>query len=146
MLLAVNVFPITTDLLAGVPAGVDPDTMSGPLVAFAAFAAITLVSLFARGASRLWAPLIGIIVGTVVVAPAGMLNVTPVLDAAWFGFPGAGWPGLDLSFDARFFGALVPFIIVTVIGAIETYGDAIAIRGCPTAPRGRWTSRWFNAR
>ena len=28
----------------------------------------------------------------------------------------------------RFFGLLVPFIIVTIIGAIETYGDAIAIQ------------------
>ena len=128
MLLAVNVFPITTDLLAGVPPGVDPGAASGPLVAFTAFAAITLVSLFARGASRLWAPLIGIIVGTAVAGPAGMLNLTPVIDAAWFGLPGTGWPGLDLSFDARFFGALVPFVIVTVIGAIETYGDAIAIQ------------------
>ena len=128
MLLAVNVFPITTDLLAGVPAGVDPGAMSGPLVAFATFASITLVSLYAHGATRLWAPLIGILVGTIVAAPTGMLNWTPVLDAAWFGPPGAGWPGLDLSFDARFFGLLVPFVIVTVIGAIETYGDAIAIQ------------------
>ena len=128
MLLAVNVFPITTDLLAGVPAGVDPGAMSGPLVAFATFASITLVSLYAHGATRLWAPLIGILVGTIVAAPTGMLNWTPVLDAVWFGLPGAGWPGLDLSFDARFFGLLVPFVIVTVIGAIETYGDAIAIQ------------------
>ena len=128
MLLAVNVFPITTDLLAGVPAGVDLLSMSGPLVAFATFAAITLVSLYARGATRLWAPFIGILVGTSVAAPAGLLDWAPLLNAGWFGLPRAGWPGLDLSLDARFFGLLVPFIIVTIIGAIETYGDAIAIQ------------------
>ena len=129
MLLAVNVFPVAMDLLAGgTPAGVDPVATGGPLVAFAAFAAITLVSLFARGTSRLWAPLIGIGAGTVVAAPAGMLDLTPVLDAAWLGLPDSGWPGLDLSFDSRFFGALVPFVIVTIVGAIETYGDAIAIQ------------------
>ena len=57
-----------------------------------------------------------------------MLDWTPLLNAAWFGLPQSGWPGLDLSFDARFLGLLVPFIIVTIIGAIETYGDAIAIQ------------------
>ena len=128
MLIAVNLFPITTDMLTAVPAGFDPGSMGAPLAAFAAFAAITLVSLYARGATRLWAPLIGILVGTVAAAPTGMLDWTPLLNAAWFGLPESGWPGLDLAFDARFLGLLVPFIIVTIIGAIETYGDAIAIQ------------------
>lgn len=128
MLLAVNVFPITTDLLATVPAGVAPASAGPPLVAGTTFAVITLISLYARGASRLWAPLVGILAGTVAAAPAGMLDWTPLTEAAWFGLPGGGWPGLDLSFDARFFGLLVPFVIVTIIGAIETYGDAIAIQ------------------
>ena len=128
MLIAVNLFPITTDMLTAVPAGFDPDSLGAPLAAFAAFAAITLVSLYARGATRLWAPLIGILVGTAVAAPTGMLDWTPLLNAAWFGLPRSGWPGLDLAFDARFLGLLVPFIIVTIIGAIETYGDAIAIQ------------------
>ena len=57
-----------------------------------------------------------------------MLNWTPVAEAAWFGLPRTGWPGLDISFDARFLGLLVPFIIVTIIGAVETYGHAIAIQ------------------
>ena len=128
MLLAVNVFPITTDMLGEVPPGVDPASLGGPLVAFAAFVTIILVSLYARGAARLWAPLFGIVVGTAVAVPTGMLDWAPLVDAAWFGLPRSGWPGLDLSFDGRFFGLLVPFVIVTIIGAIETYGDAIAIQ------------------
>ena len=128
MLLAVNVFPITTDMLSEVPPGVDPASPSGPLVACVSFVTILLVSLYARGAARLWAPLFGIVVGTAVAVPTGMLDWTPLVDAAWFGLPRSGWPGLDLSFDGRFFGLLVPFVIVTVIGAIETYGDAIAIQ------------------
>ena len=128
MLLAVNVFPITTDMLGEVPPGVDPVSLGGPLVAFTAFVTIILVSLYARGAARLWAPLFGIVVGTAVAVPTGLLDWTPLVDAAWFGLPRSGWPGLDLSFDGRFFGLLVPFVIVTIIGAIETYGDAIAIQ------------------
>ena len=128
MLLAVNVFPITTDLLANVPPGVDPGYFGMPLVAFATFVTITLVSLYARGATRLWAPLVGILLGTGLGGLLGLLNWEPVLNAQWFGLPQSGWPGLDLSFDVRFFGLLVPFMIVTIIGAIETYGDAIAIQ------------------
>ncbi len=128
MLLAVNVFPISTDLLASVPAGVDPDSPGLPLVAGAAFLTITVVSIFGRGATRLWAPLIGILVGTGIAGPLGMVNWESLVNAGWFGLPRSGWPGLDLSFDGRFFGLLVPFIIVTIIGAIETYGDAIAIQ------------------
>ena len=128
MLIAVNLFPIATNMLSEVPPGVDPASLSRPLVAFTAFATIVLVSLYAPGAARLWAPLFGIVVGTAVAAPTGMLDWTPVVDAAWFGLPRSGWPGLDLSFDGRFLGLLVPFVIVTVIGAIETYGHAIAIQ------------------
>ena len=115
-------------MLGEVPPGVDPASLGGPLVAFAAFVTIILVSLYARGAARLWAPLFGIVVGTAVAIPTGMLDWTPLVDAAWFGLPRSGWPGLDLSFDGRFLGLLVPFVIVTIIGAIETYGDAIAIQ------------------
>ncbi len=128
MLIAVNLFPITTNMLAEVPPGVDSASPSRPLVAFTAFVTIVLVSLYAPGAARLWAPLFGIVAGTLVAAPTGMLNWTPVLEAAWFGLPRTGWPGLDLSFDARFFGLLIPFVIVTLIGAIETYGHGIAIQ------------------
>ena len=128
LLLAVTVFPIATDLLAQVPAGVPPGAAGGPLTAIATFVTITLVSIYARGAARLWAPLTGILAGSIVAVPTGMLDFAPVLDAAWFGLPASRWPGLDLSFDARFFGLLAPFVIVTIIGAIETYGDAIAIQ------------------
>ena len=128
MLIAVNLFPITTNMLAEVPPDVDPASLSRPLVALTAFAAIVLVSLYAGGASRLWAPLCGIVAGTAVAAPTGMLDWTPVANAAWFGLPRSGWPGLDLSFDGRFLGLLVPFVIVTIIGAIETHGHAIAIQ------------------
>ena len=128
MLLAVNVFPIATDLLTRVPEGLDPGSMAGPTVAFSAFVTIVIVSLHARGALQLWAPLIGILVGTAIAAGFGTLDWSPLADAAWFGLPSAAWPGLDLSFDGRFFGLLIPFVIVTVIGAIETYGDAIAIQ------------------
>ncbi len=134
--------PTATDLRAAVPPGVAPASMSGRLVAVAAFATITVVSLYA-GAVRLWAPFMGILVGTSVAATNGMLDWAPLRTAAWFGVQQIGWPSLDLSLDAQFFSLFVPFVIVTIIGTIETYGDAIAIQrvshrtpgGCPADSR-----------
>ena len=128
LLLAVNVFPIATDLMTRVPEGVDAASAGPPLVTLTTFLTITLVSLYARGAARLWAPLIGVVAGCIVAAPIGMIDAAPLREAPWIGLPNAAWPGLDLSFDVTFFAMLVPFIIVTIIGAIETYGDAIAIQ------------------
>ena len=82
MLLAVNVFPVATDLLAQVPEGMPPGAGGGPLTAVTTFAAITLISIYARGAARLWAPLAGILAGSLVAVPAGMLDFAPVRDAA----------------------------------------------------------------
>ncbi len=48
--------------------------------------------------------------------------------AAWIGLPDLQWTGFDLSFNSHFWGLLPAFIIVTIVGAIETYGDAIAIQ------------------
>ena len=103
VLIAVSLFPITSNMLAEVPAGVDPASLSRPLVAFTAFTAFTafativLVLLYAPGEARLRAPLFGIVAGTIVAATTGMLNWTTVAEAAWFGLPRSGWPGLDVS-------------------------------------------------
>jgi NCS2 family nucleobase:cation symporter-2/xanthine permease XanP len=128
MLIAVNVFPICAHMLAGVPEGVDPLSLAAPLTALATFSVIVAVSLYGSGQLRLWAPLIGIAVGCAVAWPTGILDVSEVSRASWFGLPTARWPGLDLSFDHRFLGLLPAFVIVTIIGAIETYGDGIAIQ------------------
>jgi NCS2 family nucleobase:cation symporter-2/xanthine permease XanP len=111
-----------------VPEGIDPLSSAAPLTALATFGVIVAVSLYGSGQLRLWAPLIGIAVGCAVAWPTGILDVSEVSRAAWFGLPSARWPGLDLSFDHRFLGMLPAFLIVTVIGAIETYGDGIAIQ------------------
>ena len=56
------------------------------------------------------------------------MDLSGVSEAAWVGIPDQPWPGLDLSFDVAFWTLLPSFVIVTVIGALETYGDGIAIQ------------------
>jgi NCS2 family nucleobase:cation symporter-2/xanthine permease XanP len=128
MLIAVNVFPICADKLASVPEGVDPTSWAAPLTALTTFGVIIAVSIYASGQLRLWAPLFGIVAGCAVASPSGILDLGEFARAPWFGLPEARWPGLDLSFDSRYFGMLPAFLIVTIIGAIETYGDGIAIQ------------------
>ena len=77
---------------------------------------------------RLWVPLIGLVVGCVVGASFGIYDFDLVAEADWIGFP-SGWPGLDLSFNATFWALLPAFLFVTLIGAIETIGDASAVQG-----------------
>ena len=77
---------------------------------------------------RLWAPVIGIVAGTLLSALFGDLDVTRVREAAWIGVPELSIPGFDLSFGPNFWSLLPAFVIVTVVGAIETFGDAIAIQ------------------
>ncbi len=126
MLIAVTVMPIVFDLLADVPEG----TRSGaaPGAAAATLAVLLVLALRAPVAWRLWAPLIGVVVGCAVAALFGLYDIRPVLEARWIGLPDNVWPGLDLTFRAEFWALLPAFVVVTLVGAIETIGDGVAIQ------------------
>ena len=126
MLIAVTIIPIAFDMMAQVPEGI-------PAVGVQACAAATLVAtivlaLLAKGAWRLWAPVIGVGLGCIVASFYGLYDTTMIGSAPWIGLPGTGWPGIDLSFGLSFWTLLPVFVLVTVVGAIETIGDAIGIQ------------------
>ena len=126
MLIAVTVMPIVFDTMKDVPEGSDPS--AAPLVVAATL--VTVAALVLRGppAWRLWSPIIGIAVGCAVGAPFGLYDVQQVIDAPWIGFPLREWPGFDLVPDETFLALLPAFIVVTLVGAIETIGDGVAIQ------------------
>ncbi len=76
----------------------------------------------------IWSPIFGIIVGCAVAAPFGLYDVRYVLDAPWIGVPFRSWPGLDFTPGHEFWALLPAFIAVTIVGAIETIGDGVAIQ------------------
>ena len=51
-----------------------------------------------------------------------------MLEAPWFGVPLGSWPGLDLTPGPEFWALLPAFVVVTLVGAIETIGDGVAIQ------------------
>ncbi len=126
MLIAVTVMPIVFDTLKDVPESAAP--VAAPISALATVLVIVGLALKATGALRLWAPVVGVVVGSVVAGLFGLYDVASVAGAAWIGVPSAGWPGFDLSFGPVFWALLPAFVFVTLVGAIETIGDGAAIQ------------------
>ena len=126
MLIPVTVMPFIFKMLNDVPEGT-------PLSASGTSALVTLLviaglALKARGKLRLWAPVVGVAAGSVLAGFYGIYDTRLIAEAAWIGLPSEGWPGLDLSFGPTFWALLPGFVFVTLVGAIETIGDAVAIQ------------------
>lgn len=126
MLVAVTVVPLLFDALTDVPEGA-PEA-AAPVAAFATLVTVAALVLRAPPAWRLWSPLIGIVVGCSVSGLFGIYDFASVQDAAWVGVPFDEWPGFDLTPDAKIWALLPAFVVVTIVGAIETIGDTVAIQ------------------
>ncbi|MCY3859649.1 MAG: purine/pyrimidine permease [Gammaproteobacteria bacterium] len=126
MLIPVTVFPIIFDLLIDVPE--EHLAFNAPIVAAITIAISVVLAMRATGFLRLWTPLIGLVIGTIVASFLGLFDATPIREAAWIGLPTWGWPGIDLSFGPKFWGLVPAFILVTVVGLVETIGDSVAIQ------------------
>ena len=126
MLIPVTVMPIVFGMLTQVPA--DTPALAAPLSALVTALVICGISLKAEGVLRLWAPVIGIVAGCGVAGYFGLYDVGSIAAASWGGLPEGGWPGFDLDFGPVFWGLLPAFVFVTLVGAIETVGDGIAIQ------------------
>ena len=130
MLIAVTVMPIAFGLVSKAPDGVDPGTgiVGAAVSAGVTLATIVAVSIFGNRSWRLWSLLVGLVTGTATAAFFGLVDTTGIANASWIGLPDFAWPGLDLSFNGTFWALLPAFVIVTLVGAIETYGDGITIQ------------------
>ncbi len=126
MLIVATVAQILFESLADVPGSAS--SAAAPAAALATL--VTVGGLMLRGSStwRLWSPVIGIGVGCVVAAAFGIYDLQPVRDAVWVGVPIQSWPGFSFVPDADFWALLPAFVMVTLVGAIETLGDGVAIQ------------------
>ncbi|MFO1133400.1 MAG: solute carrier family 23 protein [Hyphomicrobiales bacterium] len=125
MLMALSVGPVIWKMLSKPLPGAALGAPHG-IVFLLTLGTITVILLFGKGMVRLWAPLIGVALGTLVGAWFGHLDVTRVVAAPWLGIPGEGWPGIDLSFDARFWSLIPAFALLSLVGCMETYADGIS--------------------
>ena len=126
MLLAAMAAPIVFRMLANVPDST-PD-VAAPLTAAVTVGVVTPLALRAPKWLQLWAPLVGVTAGCVASSFFGLYDYRSVLDAAWIGLPDAAWPGLSVELGAEFWALLLTFALVSLVSALETVGDGVAVQ------------------
>ncbi len=78
------------------------------------------VTLLGRGMFKLIPILCGIGTGYLVSIPFGLINMQPVIDAAWFAVPSFTYPEWNLE-------AILFIVPIAIAPAIEHFGDILAI-------------------
>ena len=126
MLIPVTLMPIMFGMLTDVPEGSPP--AAAPVSVIVTLIVTVGVTLRAAGVWRLWAPVLGIATGCAVAGAYGLYHTQLVAEAGWIGLPAGAWPGFNLDFGVAFWSLLPAFVFVTLIGAIETIGDSVAIQ------------------
>ena len=120
MVIGLALAPVAVDMATGTAVG---DYSGRALaIAFVSLLATVITSIFARGLLKLVPILVGITVGYVAAAALGMVDLTPVHDAAWFAIPSFVLPTFSLP-------AILFILPVAIAPAIEHVGDLVAIRG-----------------
>ena len=120
MVIGLALAPVAVDMATGMAVG----AYSGRAIAVALVSLIATIvtAMFARGLARLVPILVGVVVGYAFAATLGMVDLTPVRDAAWLALPAFVLPTFSLP-------AILFILPVAIAPAIEHVGDVIAIRG-----------------
>ena len=127
ILIPISLSALILRKLTDVPADAAP--LAAPVTAAVTLGVIAAISIRGTGVWRLWAAALGIVAGSAVGGLAyGIYDTGRVLEAAWIGLPALAWPGIDLNFGAEFWALLPVFVILTLVSALDTIGDGIAIQ------------------
>ena len=126
MLIAVSVIPIALDLWVGPAKTPEHNSVENLVIGLVTLALIVGLSIFGGKTWRIWAPVIGIAGGYLMAAGLGSLHLGTVQQTAWFGLPRADWPGLQFALKLEHWPIFVCFALATIVGTIESVGDAIA--------------------
>jgi uracil permease len=120
MVIGLALAPVAVDMATGMAVG----AYSGRAVAVALVSLVATIAtaMFARGMFKLVPILVGVAVGYAFAATLGMVDLSPVRDAAWFAMPAFVLPTFSLP-------AILFILPVAIAPAIEHVGDVIAIRG-----------------
>jgi uracil permease len=90
------------------------------IVSMTTLVATILISLLGRGLLRLIPILIGVGIGYLVSIPFGLIDLSPVVKAAWVAVPNFVFPSWNLE-------AVIFIVPVAIAPAIEHFGDILAI-------------------
>ncbi len=120
MVIGLALAPVAVDMATGMAVG----DYSGRAIAVALVSLVATIAtaMFARGMAKLVPILVGVVVGYAFAAMLGMVDLTPVREAAWLAMPAFVLPTFSLP-------AILFILPVAIAPAIEHVGDVIAIRG-----------------
>lgn len=120
MVIGLALAPVAVDMATGMAVG----AYSGRAIAVALVSLVATIAtaMFGRGMAKLVPILVGVVVGYAFAAILGMVDLTPVRDAAWLAVPAFVLPTFSLP-------AILFILPVAIAPAIEHVGDVIAIRG-----------------
>ncbi len=119
MVIGLALAPVAVDMATGMAVGDYSGRAIG--VALVSLLATMVTALFGRGLLRLVPILVGVAVGYASAALLGMVDLTPIYEAAWFAFPSFVLPVFSLP-------AILFILPVAIAPAIEHVGDLVAIR------------------
>ena len=126
MLISVAVMPVAFDMLTHAP----ESASSGAAPGIAAVTLLVLVALVfgARGALRLWAPVIALVAGSVAAAFFGLYQAGLIAEAPWFSIPSGSRPQFSLSLGADFWILLPAFLFVTLANTMGDINAGVAVQ------------------
>ena len=126
MLVPVPAMRVIYGMLDQVPEG--SPAHAAPLVALVTLLVIVLIALKSGGVLRLWAPVIGVVAGSVAGAFLGLYDFGRIAAASWLGLPGIAWPGVDLDFGPAFWSLIPAFLLVTLIVTLRSISSCVAVQ------------------
>ena len=126
MLVPVMAMPVVFGMLDQVPE--ESPAHVAPLSAMATVLVIVVIALKARGALRLWAPVIGVVAGSATGGFFGLYDFGRIAEARWFGLPTLAWPGIDIGFGPAFWSLIPAFLLVTLIVTLRSISSCVAVQ------------------
>ena len=126
MLIPASIMPPVLGALGHVPEGIPPEAAA--FTAFVTLAVIAAVSLKGGARLRLWASVIGFLAGALCAVPFGFYDIGGIADAPWIGLPEGGPPALAFDIGPDFWGLLPAFVLVTLIGTVQSVSGAIGVQ------------------
>ena len=124
MILSITLASVVFGLLDD--ASID-EPVAAPLTALGTLVIVGALTFRGTALLRLWAPMIGIVLGSGIAAAFGLFEIDRVTQAAWVGIP-SEWPGLGVEFGVTFWVLLPAFLFLGIIISIQANGESIGIQ------------------
>lgn len=120
--MGLSLLPVGINYFGGGETSADFGSPKNLLVATIVVVVIILLKQFGKGILNVSSLLIGIVVGYIVAIFLGMVDFTPLKEAAWFSLPQPFVTGFEFRLDA-----IISMLIIYIVTAVETMGNVSAI-------------------